>query len=78
MKKVITIALLVVTLLAGGMTMEAKTTKKKTKHSSSNTSVIGKYTYEGLSYQLLSNGKIKTNDKCITGRYTKKNGYYDI
>ena len=29
MKKIITIALLVVTILAGGMTMEAKTTKKK-------------------------------------------------
>ena len=31
MKKIITVCLLIVTLLIGGMTMEAKTTKKKAK-----------------------------------------------
>ena len=35
MKKVITICILVVTFLVGGMTMEAKTTKKKSKAKSS-------------------------------------------
>ena len=38
MKKVITICLLIVTLLAGGMTMEAKTTKKKGKTRTTQTS----------------------------------------
>ena len=38
MKKVITICLLVVTLLVGGMTMDAKTTKKKGKARTAQTS----------------------------------------
>ena len=38
MKKIITICLLVVTLLLGGMTMEAKTTKKKAKAKTASTS----------------------------------------
>lgn len=78
MKKIITICLLAFTLLASGITMEAKTTKKKSKPSNTKSTVIGKYTYQGMDYQLLSNGKIKTKDKCITGNHTKNNGYYDI
>ena len=38
MKKVITICLLVATLIAGGMTMDAKTTKKKTRTTASRSS----------------------------------------
>ena len=41
MKKVITICLLVVTLLVGGMTMDAKTTKKKSSKTSSSASWNG-------------------------------------
>ena len=37
MKKLITICLLAMTLIAGGMTMDAKTTKKKTKARTSQT-----------------------------------------
>lgn len=39
MKKVITICLLVATLLVGGMTMDAKTTKKNYKKSTSRNSI---------------------------------------
>lgn len=35
MKKVITICMLIVSLIAGGMTMDAKTTKKKSSHKTS-------------------------------------------
>ena len=38
MKKLITISLLVITLLVGGMTVEAKTTKKKSKARTTQTS----------------------------------------
>lgn len=43
MKKVITICLLVVTLLAGGMSMDAKTTKKTSKAKTTRTSSSSKY-----------------------------------
>ncbi|MCH5223258.1 MAG: hypothetical protein J1E82_04390 [Muribaculaceae bacterium] len=38
MKKIFTICLLIITLLTGGMTMDAKTAKKKAKARSSQTS----------------------------------------
>ena len=40
MKKVITICLLVITLLTGGMTMEAKTTKMNSKNKTSQNTKI--------------------------------------
>ena len=85
MKKVITICLLVVTLLAGGMTMDAKTTKKKsktrtTKTVGSNVAIAGKFTAYDHIYTLLANGKIKSPKGRIIGKYEKKdNGsYYEI
>ena len=60
MKKVITICLMVVTLLVGGMTVEAKTTKKKGKARTTQISkkssglaekIIG-HTYENKKYEL--------------------------
>ena len=83
MKKIITIALLVVTLLVGGMTVDAKTTKKKAKTKSHST-VIGKFEYTTDIYgskatiSLLSNGNIKCTNKCIGGSYEKITGAYKI
>ena len=76
MKKVITICLLVVVILIGGMTMEAKTTKKaKTK---SNSTVIGKFKYYDDTISLLSNGRIKSSSKEIDGFYAKIKGAYKV
>ena len=86
MRKLITICILVVTLLADGMTMEAKTTKKKGK-TKNNSSVICKLKYNdtnpnsdshNLTVSLLNNGKIKTSSKCLRGNYEKLSGAYKI
>lgn len=52
MKKAITICLLVVTLLAGGMTMDAKTTKKKSSKSSASASWNGDVPSAALIFNL--------------------------
>lgn len=75
MKKVITICLLVVSLFLGGMTMESKTTKKKSKALNSSSAIIGKIIVdEWNTYNLLANGKL-TKDRVpeITGSYQKLN-----
>ena len=86
MKKVITICLLVITLLAGGMTAEAKTTKKKSK-TKSNSSAICKFKYYDatvgesrykVTFSLLPNGKVKSTKKCISGVYNKLKGAYHV
>ena len=63
--------------------MDAKTTKKKYKGSSSK--VIGKCSLnvknlEFSSISLYANGKAKTNSKCVSGEYEKKDGgkYYIV
>ena len=63
MKKAITICLLAVTLLAGGITMDAKTTKKKAKSTTQSTKSItvpkNAYGYPnplGHTYKLVNNG----------------------
>ena len=86
MKKIITIALLVVTLLVGGMTMDAKTTKKKPKARTSQTSKksSSKLAFEfndGDGYVKVykkSNGKYITNDKYTSVDVTPINGAYII
>ena len=62
MKKVITTCLLAVALLAGGITMDAKTTKKKAKASSS---AVSKNAYgypnpQGHTYKAVVNGNTIT------------------
>ena len=80
MKKVITVCLLLVSLLVGGLTADAKTTKKKSK-AKSNSSVICKFKYYDDTISLLSNGGIKgtSRDKCeYTGSYVKLKGGYHV
>lgn len=81
MKKVITILMALTVFLFGGMTVDAKTPKKKTKGSHSK--VIGECSITAKntsisSISLLTNGKAKTNNKCWSGEYEKKDGgkYY--
>ena len=57
MKKAITICLLVVTLLMGGMTMDAKTTKKKTKARTTQSSKSGTDGASKLNYGTFFSGK---------------------
>lgn len=80
MKKVSYLLLLVVTLLISGVRVEAKTTKKKSKTSSSR--IIGKFKEQDsdLTVFLHSNGSVTTTDKCYTGGYEKKDGgqYYTL
>lgn len=82
MKKIITIMMAVAVILFGGMTMEAKTAKKKSKGSTSKIIGKGRLTdnEEFSSISLLANGKVKTNSKCLTGDYEKKDGgkYYIV
>ena len=82
MKKIITILMLVAVILVGGMTANAKTTRKKhTQKAKSNSSVIGHFkdTELGLTVSLLANGKIKTSSKCWSGSFEKRNqGEYYI
>ena len=83
MKKIVTILMLVGAILGGGMTLDAKTTKKKAKTKSHST-VIGKFEYTTDIYgskatiSLLSNGKIKCTDQCIGGDYEKIKGAYKV
>lgn len=88
MKKIMTISLLVVTLLAGGMTANAqsKINRKKAK-AKNNSPVICKFKYHdakpgdvryNVTFSLLSNGKIKTTSKCLTGTYKKLKGAYKV
>lgn len=83
MKRIITVLMLVAALLAGGAMTVAKTTKKKSKGSSSK--VIGSCridpkNFEFSSITLLANGKAKTNNKCWSGEYKRRDGgkYYIV
>ena len=75
MKKIITICLLVVTFLAGGITMDAKTTKKKAKAKTSQTS--RKSPSKGNDLGLFNvEGKVKTitysDDNCLPSPFKSK------
>ena len=86
MKKLITICLLVVTMLVGGMTVDAKTTKKKSK-AKSNSSAICKFKFDNVtkgdsrynvSFSLLSNGKVKATKNGFIGNFKKLKGAYKV
>ena len=81
--------MLMAVILAGGMTMDAKTNKKKhTQKAKLNSSVIGHFKdkislsadkYESITVSLLANGKIKTSSKYWSGSFKKRNkGEYYI
>ena len=87
MKKVITICFLVVTLLAGGMTMDAKTTKKKsskarttsTQKSSKPSGALALVNIQnGGKLYLMNNGIVKVTPSSwdSDGNYVKSNGAY--
>lgn len=76
MRRIIILISLIVTLLIGGVSIEAKTSKKKRSKGSS-AQVIGKFTDGSTVYTMYSNGKIKTTNKCLTGSYKKgENGSF--
>lgn len=80
MKKVSYLFILIVTLLISGVSVDAKTTKKKSKSSSSR--IIGKFKVQDsdLTVFLHANGKVTTTDKCDKGAYEKKDEgkYYTL
>ena len=86
MKKVISIFILAVTLIAAGTAFESHAAPKATKSSSKkkSASVIGKFTADDVTCSLLSNGKLKIYAPHrfgkLTGRYKKVNGgqYYIV
>lgn len=57
MKKIITICLMIVTLLAGGMSMEAKTTKKRSKAKTTQTSKKSSTSIFGIKTFLEGSGR---------------------
>ena len=79
MKKLITILTLVAALIAGGISAEAKTTRKSKAKTSQTASskAIAKFTYHGTTYTMLAGGKIKSTNKYAYGVYEKRdNGAY--
>ena len=76
MKKAITILMLIAAFLIGGATVEAKTTKKKSKAKTSST--IGYFNYNGMKCTMLSNGRIQCSSRGSSGKYQKRDGgkYY--
>ena len=62
MKNVITICLLVVVILVGGMTVEAKTTKRASKATTTQTkrspNIMGKVKVDCMTYNIMKNGTI--------------------
>lgn len=85
MKKVITICFLVATLLSGGMTIDAKTTKKskaKTSSSKKSSRPAGAIAFvsiqNGGKLYLMKNGDVKIIPASWDrdGEYTKENGAY--
>ena len=79
MKRIVSIIMLVTAVLVGGITADAKTTKKNSSKGSS-ASIIGKFTRYGTTVNLLSNGKAQSKDKCMVGTYKKINNgsYYKV
>lgn len=82
MKKTIALCLLVLTILIGGISADAKTSKKGkgSKSLRANTAVAGKFTAYDDTYTLLANGKIKSPRGRLIGTYEKKGdgSYYEI
>lgn len=84
MKKIITICLLVVTLLAGGMTMEAKTTKKKAKAKTTRTTKskipAGAFAmikiWGDQKLYLTKNGKVEDTNGWWSGEVIENNDAY--
>lgn len=81
MKKLFLICSLLMAILLGGFSVEAKTTKKK-KSKTSSSKIIGKFKEKNsdLTVFLHSNGRVTTTNKCYTGEYEKKDGgqYYTL
>lgn len=80
MKRISILFLLIIILLIGSVSIEAKTAKKKSGKRSSAT-VVGKFS-DGSSdtFTMYSNGKIKSTNKCIYGSYEKNAGgsFYSV
>lgn len=80
MKKVFYLFILIVTLLISGGSVDAKTTKKKSKTSSSR--IIGKFKEQDSDQTVFlhANGKVTTTNKCYKGGYEKKDEgkYYTL
>ena len=81
MKRLVTILMLVAAILIGGTaTVDAKTTKKKTRTTQTASSgVVAKFTYNGDSWGIKNNGDVvyKLNGKyCESGKYVKDNSGY--
>ena len=74
MKRITILFSLIFVLLIGSVSIEAKSSKKKSSKGSSAT-VIGKFTNgSSATFTMYSNGKIKSTDKCIYGSYKKEGG----
>lgn len=84
MKKVIIICLLVVTLLVGGMTIDAKTTKRASKAKTTQTkqspNVMGKVKVDNMTYNIMKNVTIVNpadrRSKMQPGWWKESNGAY--
>lgn len=70
--------------MSGSFELNAKTAHSKKSGKSgkkkSSASTIGTFKFSGGTCSLLSNGKVSSTDKCLTGEYTKENGgeYYHV
>lgn len=80
MKKFLTYFFFTVVTLGMGISVEAKTTKKKAKTTASK--IIGKFKEQDsdLTIYLHANGKVTTTDKCFKGFFEKKDEgkYYTL
>lgn len=77
-KKLFAVFALIISLVClPAMNCQAATKKNRAK-SSSSANAIGSFIEDGETVTLLSNGKIKSTNKCTTGEYKKQNGYYQI
>ena len=56
----------------------SKTVKKKAPAKKSTARAIGSFKADGMTITLLSNGKIRTSQRCVTGEYKKLDGYIKV